>query len=196
VVKTLNGLADNVTLFPGDNIMIGPGPTGTEIVIAALPSGWSLTGNAGTTDANFLGTTDPRAFELRVDGARALRLEPHDFSPNLIGGSLANRANAEVRGATIGGGGRYRANASSKCSRRYPFKTLSSGSLRLTGTIPKGARSFASAAGEIGLPRCHTDHGRSSMATRPSSSSFVVILASWRMSNRFRMSVSRIMRID
>lgn len=69
-------------------------------------SNWSLTGNSGTTPgSNFLGTTDNQALELRVNNARALRLEPHATSPNLIGGYSGNSVTAGVYGATIGGGG-------------------------------------------------------------------------------------------
>ncbi len=69
-------------------------------------SGWSLTGNAGTNPStNFLGTTDNQALELRVDDARALRLEPNVVSPNLVGGHANNDVTAGVAGAAIGGGG-------------------------------------------------------------------------------------------
>ena len=101
-VKSLNGFTDHVTLFPGPNIALTPDPLGNNIQISALPSGWSLTGNAGTTGANFLGTTDTQPLEFKVGGARALRLEPNDVSPNFLGGSLLNIANAGVRGGTIG----------------------------------------------------------------------------------------------
>ena len=68
--------------------------------------GWSLTGNAGANPAtNFLGTTDDQALELRVNNARALRLEPNADSPNLIGGYSGNSVTSGVVGATIGGGG-------------------------------------------------------------------------------------------
>ena len=66
---------------------------------------WSLTGNAGTSaGANFLGTLEAQPLELRVNGTRALRLEPDAASPNVIGGASVNYANG-ARGATIGGGG-------------------------------------------------------------------------------------------
>ncbi|MCK4451743.1 MAG: hypothetical protein KAX26_14250, partial [Anaerolineae bacterium] len=69
--------------------------------------GWSLTGNAGTNPAtNFLGTTDDQALELRVNNARALRLEPNADSPNLIGGYSGNSVTSGVTRATISGGGR------------------------------------------------------------------------------------------
>jgi hypothetical protein len=68
--------------------------------------GWALTGNAGTDPAtNFLGTTDNTALEIRVNNARALRLEPNDTSPNVIGGFSGNSVTSGVVGATIGGGG-------------------------------------------------------------------------------------------
>lgn len=54
-------------------------------------SSWDLTGNAGTTPgANFLGTTDNQPLELKVNSQRALRLEPHATSPNVVGGHSSN----------------------------------------------------------------------------------------------------------
>lgn len=68
---------------------------------------WALTGNSGTNPAiHFLGTSDNQALELRVNGARALRLEPNASSPNLAGGYSDNSVAAGVAGATISGGGR------------------------------------------------------------------------------------------
>ena len=72
---------------------------------------WSLTGNAGTAPGtNFLGTTDNQALEFKVNGQRALRLEPAMYSgggktSNVIGGSDTNKVDAGVAGATISGGG-------------------------------------------------------------------------------------------
>ncbi len=67
---------------------------------------WLLTGNAGTTPGtNYLGTNDNQALEVRVNNARALRIEPNTDSPNLIGGHSANDVTDGVFGATIGGGG-------------------------------------------------------------------------------------------
>ena len=72
---------------------------------------WRLGGNAGTDSAsNFLGTADDQPLELRVDGTRALGIEPALFgaapAPNLIGGSPDNQVSAGVHSATIAGGGR------------------------------------------------------------------------------------------
>jgi hypothetical protein len=82
-------------------------PDGTIQTTAATgAAGWSLTGNAGTNPAtNFLGTTDNAALEIRVNNARALRIEPNATSPNIIGGFSGNSVISGVVGATIGGGG-------------------------------------------------------------------------------------------
>jgi hypothetical protein len=87
---------------------IGPvGPQGaTGPQGAPGNSGWSLTGNSGTTQSvNFLGTTDNEPLELRVNGVRSLRLEYPGISPNVIGGCSFNFASNGVAGATISGGG-------------------------------------------------------------------------------------------
>jgi hypothetical protein len=72
---------------------------------------WSLTGNAATsTGLHFLGTTDARPFELRVNDTRVLRYEPVTTSPpipNIIGGRSLNYVAPGVYGATIGGGGDF-----------------------------------------------------------------------------------------
>src|SRR5438067_6804573 len=67
---------------------------------------WKTKGNAGTNSGtNFLGTTDKRPLELKVNKARALRLEPNATSPNVIGGFRGNVVTAGAVGAAIGGGG-------------------------------------------------------------------------------------------
>jgi len=74
---------------------------------SGVGNAWSLTGNSGTTaGTNFVGTSDNVALEFKVNGARALRLEPNTTSPNFIGGYSGNSVSAGVVGATIGGGGR------------------------------------------------------------------------------------------
>ncbi len=72
---------------------------------------WKLGGNAGTSaGANFLGTTDDEALQFKVNGSRALQIEPAtdglgSSSPNVIGGNSNNRVKPGAYGATIGGGG-------------------------------------------------------------------------------------------
>jgi trimeric autotransporter adhesin len=73
-------------------------------------SSWLLAGNAGTTGADFLGTTDNNPLNLRVNDARGLRLEPAsdgtNESPNVIGGIADNSVTSGAYAATIAGGGR------------------------------------------------------------------------------------------
>jgi hypothetical protein len=77
---------------------------------------WQATGNAGTTaGVNYVGTRDAQPLELRVDDARALRVEPGNFYvgeglpaiPNIIGGSGGNFVAPASVGNFIGGGGEY-----------------------------------------------------------------------------------------
>jgi hypothetical protein len=107
IVNTLNGLSGAVNLVAGTNVSITPG--GQNLTIAATGgggTGWSLTGNAGTTPGtNFLGTTDNQRLEIKVNNDRVFRLEPTLGSPNVIGGAVENNVTAGVEGATIGGGG-------------------------------------------------------------------------------------------
>ena len=67
---------------------------------------WSTNGNTGANPANgaFLGTTDGQPLELRVNGTRALRLEPSSGNPNVIGGATNNAVAAGLSGAVIAGG--------------------------------------------------------------------------------------------
>lgn len=67
--------------------------------------GWSLNGNSGTTaGAQFLGTTDAQPLEIHVNSARALRLEPHPTSPNIIFGNPQNATGAGYGNVICGGG--------------------------------------------------------------------------------------------
>ncbi|MBI5385435.1 MAG: hypothetical protein HZA90_12220 [Verrucomicrobia bacterium] len=71
---------------------------------------WRLDGNAGTSGStHFLGTSDSQPLHLRVNGERALRLEPDPRGlavPNLIGGSASNAVSQFGSGGNaIAGGG-------------------------------------------------------------------------------------------
>jgi len=71
---------------------------------------WKATGNSGTTASSFLGTKDNKPLNVRVNNARALRLEPAsdgtNQSPNVIGGIADNTVTPGVHSAVIAGGGR------------------------------------------------------------------------------------------
>jgi len=74
--------------------------------IGAGTPAWYLMGNTGTTPGtDFLGTTDDKAFEMKVNNQRVFRLEPDAISPNVIGGHRDNAVMGGANGATIGGGG-------------------------------------------------------------------------------------------
>jgi hypothetical protein len=66
---------------------------------------WSLTGNSGTSSANYLGTNDNTDLTLRVNGVTALRLIPHPYGANVLGGAENNWIMYGVYGATVFGGG-------------------------------------------------------------------------------------------
>ena len=66
---------------------------------------WALAGNVATSGTHFLGTTNNAALDLRVNNARALRLEPNAVSPGVIAGFGGNTATSGVVGAAIAGGG-------------------------------------------------------------------------------------------
>jgi hypothetical protein len=120
----LNGAYSNaVALTNGANNFDGDGSGLTALNASNLGSGtvpdtrlsnniartnqvWLLDGNLGTAPgAQFLGTRDYQPLELKVNSARALRLEPATNSPNLIGGYGGNSVSAGVRGAAIVAGG-------------------------------------------------------------------------------------------
>jgi len=93
----LRSLAGTASANPG-----APSPVGHE---------WSQVENHGTSgapiDTYWLGTPGSEALELKVNNARALRLEPNGTSPNVISGYSGNSVDAGVVGAAIGGGGGY-----------------------------------------------------------------------------------------
>lgn len=67
---------------------------------------WKLAGNTGTSQAaNYVGTTDNVPLNFRVNGTRALRLEPNSTGPNVIGGFVGNNVTAGAGASTIAGGG-------------------------------------------------------------------------------------------
>ena len=89
--------------------------TSGAVPAAALSNAWQVGGNTGTTPGTqFLGTTDYQPLELKVANSRALRIEPANLAPNLIGGGSDNSAALGSVGATIAGGrGNYASGESS-----------------------------------------------------------------------------------
>lgn len=70
------------------------------------PPAWKLGGNAGTSPGtDFIGTTDDAPFDIRVDGIRAIRIQPGaSGAPSIIGGAGNNQVAEDVNGGFIGGG--------------------------------------------------------------------------------------------
>jgi hypothetical protein len=100
---------------------------------------WSLTGNSGTTPGtNFVGTTDNQPLELKVNGQRALRLEPDSNSPNLVGGSSDNFVEVGHSGSVIAGGGNP-TDGGNRIWNDYDF--IGSGLSNQAGTLGAGGAS-------------------------------------------------------
>lgn len=89
---------------------------------------WRTTGDAGTTPGtHFLGTTDNKAFEIKVNNQRVFRLEPNYYSPSVIAGYSTNNVASGVYGATIGGGGSYGTANENKVTTGGNYATISGG---------------------------------------------------------------------
>jgi len=98
-VETINRIrsdSGNVDLVAGNNMTITSDSLNHQIIISTSGSTqeepcWNLAGNSNTTPGtDFLGTTDEKPFELKVNSERALRIEPKDICANIIGGSSLN----------------------------------------------------------------------------------------------------------
>jgi hypothetical protein len=138
----LLALTESIAASPASQ----PGPPGPPQPFAF----WSLTGNSGTSaGTNFLGTTDNQPLELKVNNARALRLEPDANSPNLVGGVAANSVTGGAAGATIAGGG----------IAGVPQHPATPGPNRVTqsfGTVGGGVSNLASGFATVGGGRGNT----------------------------------------
>lgn len=141
VVRSVNGLRDDLQIRAGDNLSL---TTNGNALTLAGSYDWSLTGNADTLPGkNFLGTTDNRALELKVNGNRALRLEPTPFPTvvNVVGGSSGNFVRPGTIGATIAGGGAIFAEGSGDFTNAVhaEFGTIGGGYANWIGTNASGA---------------------------------------------------------
>jgi hypothetical protein len=66
---------------------------------------WLLGGNAGTSGANFLGTTDEQPLEVRVHGQRGLLVRPASvYGPDVVAGGASNAIALGFGGSSIAGG--------------------------------------------------------------------------------------------
>ena len=105
LVKSVNGLRDDVVLSAGPNVTITP--SGNTLTIGGS-SGWRLGGNVGTTaGVDFVGTTDNQALQLKVNNTVALGFTPGVTVPNVVGGLAAiipTVIGNGVSGAVVAGG--------------------------------------------------------------------------------------------
>ncbi|MBK6725681.1 MAG: tail fiber domain-containing protein [Xanthomonadales bacterium] len=124
---------------------------------------WSATGDAGSNPAtNFLGTTDAQPLVLRTANVQSLRIEPSaelfeglPITANVIAGSRSNYTEANVRGATIAGGGVPFGNSDPEFSNDFPnyvgdhYGTVGGGFGNKAGDYlgTVGDRAFATVAG-------------------------------------------------
>ncbi len=93
VVRSLNGMTDDVHLQGGNGVTL-QSANGTITISATgggTGDGWSLTGNAGTTDGQFLGTTDFHPLILKAGGIDGLRLEQSGTDPGYGVNLLVNK---------------------------------------------------------------------------------------------------------
>jgi hypothetical protein len=120
IVKSLNGLAGKVSLRAGPNINITRSGNGLTISAAGSTSGgadsnaWHRTGDI-VAPGDFLGTLNDQPLEFKVNGQRALRLEPNtNDAANVIGGSSLNFVARGVVGTVIAGGGAFDSGVNSR----------------------------------------------------------------------------------
>jgi hypothetical protein len=118
----LTGTLPNAQLSASVSLL-GAGIESAEITDGTITTGdlnagvlngtfWKLGGNTGANPTNgiFLGTADNLPLEIKINGQRALRIEPatnstHGYSPNILGGFSGNIVSNGLVGAVIGGGG-------------------------------------------------------------------------------------------
>jgi hypothetical protein len=104
-----------------------------------------LNGNTGTTNGNFLGTTDTQPLELRVNNSRVLLLATGDTfvgaAPILVGGHPSNSVAPGAGGSTIAGGG----SASFPNTIRAPYGFIGAG----VGNLVTGDQFSAVVGGTI-----------------------------------------------
>jgi hypothetical protein len=118
---------------------LGSVPAGIADGADATGNDWSLGGNSGTTPgADFLGTIDNKALQLKVNNTEALRISPAsdgtNVSPNLTGGTHNNFVSFGVYAGTVAGGGQSNPSNPATANRvTDPFGTVSGGANNQAG---------------------------------------------------------------
>ncbi len=143
----------------------GSGLVWTNPPAGSSSSGWSLTGNSGTTPGlDFLGTTDNQPLDLWAGNSRGLRLqyataassfpslEWHESGVNVIGGYAANYMPGSVVGGTIAGGG-------------YRYWGILSGSTDYTNSVTDSFGTVGGGYGNTAGPGATVPGGYNNIAT-------------------------------
>lgn len=180
MVKSLNGLHDDISLIAGVNVLLTP--SGNQITLSS-PS-WSLQGNKGTSATNFLGTTDSHPLDLKANGRRGFHLAAisqfygssglggmldfWEYAMNVVGGHEVNTVSNSVMGATIAGGGYLSSMVSLDLDTPHPnlvtddFGTIGGGYDNTAGqfaTVPGGINNDALGKGSLAAGRnAHTSY--------------------------------------
>ena len=136
---------------------------------------WQTNGNlnANPTNGAFVGTRDNLPLEAKVNGSRALRLEPNPNSPNVISGHAANRVTPGAFGAAIGGGG----DAFYPNSVGASYATVVGGGGNVASglySVAGGAGNSANSPGSVALGRYNVTGGEYSMALGNSNTASAV----------------------
>lgn len=98
--RTITGSVSTAGLATGTPIYVETDPTWT----AASNTYWSIAGNANTTNGtHFIGTTDGRGFDIRVNNVLVGRFSTN-AQPNIVFGDANNFSASNLTGQTICGG--------------------------------------------------------------------------------------------
>ncbi len=145
VVKSFNGLADNVALAAGANVSLTTNANTLTISAAGgtASGGWSTSGNAGTTPtANFLGTTDGQALVLKAGGVGVNTNNPQ----------AALHVNGTVLATGFAGDGSGLTNLSASVSTQFTLNLLA-----ITNNL--GAATGVAVSGHYAYLTSHPDGG-------------------------------------
>lgn len=113
-VGLLRASAFRMTASPAAGYVLTSDAIGNATWQPAATSGWSLTGNSGTSPTtNFVGTIDNQPLVIRSNSARGFQIgyagrsdTTHNYySMNVLGGYQTNAITDGAIGATVGGGG-------------------------------------------------------------------------------------------
>ena len=148
------------TLPTANQVLTVSGITGSAVNLAwnsPDATGWSLTGNAGTTSSTFLGTTDAQPLVIKTNGSTRMTVAADgSMTMNSLSGAAGSAsASATNQGAVISDANglvskaSYASIVSAGLTNSTTGLTVAGGSLNLTGTNPLQLNGATGNAGEI-----------------------------------------------